>query len=180
MSPESPIIVLSDRLIVLASVDETDIAQVYVNQEARIVLDSYPDEPLQARVSHVAYEATNKDNVITYEVDVLPEKVPDYMRSGMTAAVTFLGTSTNNVLVLPVETVRGDRFKRYVLSPGAPGKPPVETTIRTGLEDAKNVEILEGLAENDDVLVEDLEATMKQGARSTNPLNPFGRWSRRR
>jgi macrolide-specific efflux system membrane fusion protein len=44
------VIVLSDRLIVQAQVDETDIGKVKIGQAAVISLDAYPDTKVEARV----------------------------------------------------------------------------------------------------------------------------------
>lgn len=182
VAPDKPVLVISDRLIILATVDETDISQIRENQKAEVILDSYPDNPLAAKVAHVAYEATSEENVTTYDVDILPNRIPDFLRSGMTASVTFFGAETNAVLVVPTEAVKGDRVKRYVLVPGkTEAQPPIEKPIVTGLEDGKQVEVREGFEEGATILVEDVAAAMAaEGRKATNPLNPFGRMSRRR
>ncbi|RLI00640.1 efflux RND transporter periplasmic adaptor subunit, partial [Candidatus Bathyarchaeota archaeon] len=51
------ILVLSDRLIVKAQVDETDIGKVKLGQRAVITLDAYPDIKVEARVNHISYES---------------------------------------------------------------------------------------------------------------------------
>ena len=113
---------MSNRLIVKAQVDETDIGKVKPGLRARINLDAYPQENLEARVDHVAYEAKTVSNVTVYEVDVAPQRVPDFLRSGMTANVVFLAASKRDALLLPAEAVRQDDGGASVLLPNPSGK----------------------------------------------------------
>ena len=97
--------VMSDRLIIEAQVDETDIGRIVVGQTADITLDAYPQDVIPSKVDQIAYEAKTVNNVTTYLVDVLPGKVPAFLRSGMTANIKVLTAATNRVLVLPSEAV---------------------------------------------------------------------------
>lgn len=169
-------LVMSDRLIVKAQVDETDIGRLQLNLKAEIVLDAYPDRPIAGAVNHIAYEAKTVNNVTMYEVDVLPEHVPPFMRSGMTANVTFIVQKKDGVLFLPQEAVRQQGKESSVLLPAPPSakkKKPESVPIRTGISDGKRVEVADGLKEGDSVLVPDLKLDHK-GKRGSNPLSPFG------
>ncbi|TXH27783.1 MAG: HlyD family efflux transporter periplasmic adaptor subunit [Elusimicrobia bacterium] len=169
------VLIMSDRLILKAQVDETDVGQVRLGQPVRIVLDAYPREPQRGRVEHIAFEAKTVNNVTIYEVDVLPEDVPAFMRSGMTANLTFRVAEKENALVLPVSAVKGLGETATVRVPG-PGREPEERTVRTGLSDGKRVEILEGLTEGDRVLVAGGTAVSTAAKESkSNPLSPMPR-----
>ena len=85
-----PILVMADRLIVKADVDETDLGRIKLGQEVQIILDAYPDKKIIGRVEHIAYESKVVNNVVIYEIDVQPLKVPDFFRSGMSATVNFM------------------------------------------------------------------------------------------
>ena len=165
------ILVMSDRLTVKTNVDETDIAQVQVGQKATIQLDSYPNEQLDAKVDQVAFEAKTVSNVTTYVVDVLPTETPHFMRSGMTANVTFHIKSKEATLVVPADAVRNQPGKSTVLIPSESGE-PVEKTVRVGLSNGKRTEILEGLSEGETILVTQVKP--KERSRNSSPLNPMG------
>lgn len=169
-----PVLVMSDRLIVKAQVDETDIGRIALNQKATITLDAYPDEPVQARVDHIAFEAQTVNNVTIYEVDVLPEKVPAFMRSGMTANVVFRVAEKTGVLLLPLEAVRQNDGKSTVMVPNPSGKKRHERReVVTGLSDGKKVEIVSGLEDGETVLTATLRMPRSGGDRSSvNPLSP--------
>lgn len=168
------VLVMSDRLILKAQVDETDVGQVRLGQPVRIVLDAYPREPLRGRVEHIAFEAKTVNNVTIYEVDVLPEDVPAFMRSGMTANLTFHVAERENTLLLPVSAVKGGGDAAVVRVPGPEGL-PVEKSVRAGLSDGKRIEILDGLAEGDRVLVANGGASAVSKESKSNPLSPMPR-----
>jgi membrane fusion protein, macrolide-specific efflux system len=169
-----PVLVMSDRLIVKAQVDETDIARIKVAQQAEINLDAFPDNRIPAKVAHVAYEARSVNSVTVYFVEVLPAKVPEFMRSGMTANVTFTVSRREDVLVLPAEAVRKEDGRDVVLRPNPEGRGrPARAEIKTGITDGKKVEILDGLAEGDKVLVRAFKMP-SGGGPGSSPFSPFG------
>lgn len=169
-----PVLVLSDRLTVKAQVDETDISQVKVGQKADIILDAYAKESISARVDKIAYDAKPVNNLTTYVVDVVPENTPEFMRSGMTANVTFMVETRSQVPLLPSEALKVEEGQFYVLTP-SPQKdaPPVQKPVKTGLSDGKQTEILSGLEPGDTVLIQ--EVVLQGGDdKGKSPLSPFG------
>jgi len=169
------VFVMSDLLTVKAQVDETDIAQIRLRQPAHLVLDAYPDQPFPGRVDQIAYDAKTVNNVTTYEVDVLPDKTPPFMRSGMTANVSFVSASRQNVLLVPSDALRSRDGHLYVLLPPAkPNGTPAEREIKAGLSDGKRIEVLEGVIEGEKLLALRLQ-TGARGESAASPLMPFGR-----
>jgi len=172
---QDSIFVMSDRLTVKAQVDETDIAQIHLKQKATIVLDAYPDQPIPARVDQIAYDATTVNNVTVYIVDVLPNRTPAFMRSGMTANVSFDSASVSNVLVLPSAAIRTREGRSYVLlAPPEKKAKPVEKEVQTGLSDGKRVQVVAGVSEGDVVLVSEPSMT-ESTSQGSNPFSPFAR-----
>lgn len=163
--------VMSDRLIIEAPVDETDIGRLTLGQRANFTMDAFPQNVTSGKVDHIAYEAKNVNNVTTYMVDVLPLEVPPYLRSGMSANITVLTAGTNGVLLVPSESVHTESGKTVVwqLNPAKINKPR-SIPVVTGLSDGKKIEILSGLNEDDKVLI---KATFKIGAKGNAQRNPF-------
>jgi macrolide-specific efflux system membrane fusion protein len=147
------VLVLSDRLVVSTQVDETDIGNVKVGQKVRITLDAYRDEEINGAVSRIAYEASTVNNVTIYEVQVEPDEIPDFMKSGMTATVAFILAEADDVLMLPVGAVGGVGDRRFVLveQAGTAG-PPEQRPVEIGLSSGGRVEIRSGL-QGDEVVV---------------------------
>ena len=174
-----PVVVLSDRLIVKAQVDETDIGRVKVGQNAFISLDAYPREKVTAIVDHISYESKLVNNVTIYEVDIVPQKVPKIFRSGMTANVNIVEKVRRNVLRLPIDAVRREKDGTVVLvKENGQGKSALRK-VGTGLSDENFVEITSGLNEKDTVIVEKMNAVLPdKNAAGSNPFLPSGRRTR--
>lgn len=167
------VLVISDRLTVKAQVDETDIAAVKVGQRANITLDAYSSDSFPALVDKIAYDAQTVNNVTTYTVDVLPEQAPQYMRSGMTASVTFVVAEKKQVLAVPNEAIKSNRGSFYVMIPNPdPKQKPAELSIEVGAKDNRFTEILSGLEEDQVILTEDLRSP-GSSVSSGSPFSPF-------
>lgn len=174
------VIVLSDRLIVKAQVDETDIGKVKLNQVAIISLDAYPQVKVEAKVDHISYESKVVNNVTTYEVDVLPEEVPGVFRSGMSASVDIIEVSKEDALLIPLEAVKQDEKGSFVLLSRGRGKKAVEHRVALGLSDENNVEVVSGLSPQDKIIVKTKQYLLPEDQASKgNPFMPFGRRKRR-
>lgn len=166
------IVVLSDHLIVQAQVDETDIGKIKLGQEANISLDAYPEIKITGKVDHIYYESLIVNNVTIYQVDILPDKVPEVFRSGMSATVNIIVEAKDNVLTLPASAIKRGKEGTYVLLSQGLGRSPVDRKVEIGISDEKNVEIVSGLTAEDKVLMVIQKYKASSGAASTNPFMP--------
>lgn len=166
------ILTMSDRLTVKAQVDETDISNIKLKEKAQIILDAYPGQKVKAIVDQIAFDAKTVNSVTTYIVDVLPERTPDFMLSGMTANVTFFIESRKDVLLVPSEAVKVQEG-RTVVSMRGPDGGIQSREIQVGISDGKSTEVLDGLADGDTVLVPEVKFG-KDAKKGTNPFSPMG------
>ncbi len=166
------VIVLSDRLIVQAQVDETDIGRIREGQKANISLDAYPDIHATASVGHIYHESKTVNNVTIYQVDVIPNSVPEVFRSGMTANVRIIEESRDNVLILPLEAVKQQKGESVVWLKKDKNSKPKKTTVTTGLSDETHIEIVSDLNENDIVVVKTVTKSRSKKAGGNNPFMP--------
>ena len=163
------ILVLSNRLTVKAQVDETDIAQITLGKDVSITLDAYTKEKIVGKVSLIAFEATTTNNITTYIVDATPAEQPPFMRSGMTATVNFIIQKKDNVLLVANSALLEEEGATLVRTRNTEGKHS-KVTVKTGLTDGKNTEIIEGLTEGQEVLIP-LMASEVDG-KAGNPFMP--------
>ena len=166
------VLVLSDRLIVQADVDETDIGNVKVGQKARISLDAYPDIRVDGVVDHIYYESTLVNNVNIYHVDILPVEVPEVFRSGMSANIDIVVNEKENVLTLPLAAVRSQNGRSFVLMRAAAPDSVRRMPVRLGLQDENNVEIESGLSASDVVVARDKAFVLPKNNGGSNPFLP--------
>lgn len=173
------VLVMADKLIVKAQVDETDIGNIKLGQPVNIVLDAYPGQVINGKVEHIAYESKVINNVTIYEVDILPDSVPAYFRSGMSATINFISEEKKDVLMLPLKAIKKISDRSYVFQTDKATNKTNPVQIKTGLENTTHIEIVSGLKEGDKVVIPDkamitqLEARNQHGPRG--PMNPFQR-----
>ncbi len=165
---------MSDSLVVVAQVDESDIGKIKPGMPARITLDAYPEKPALGKVFDVLYEGKNVSNVIQYGVKIRPDSVPAYFRSQMTANVSFIAGRKERALLLPASAVRetADGAKQ-VMVPGPDGQAEPRA-VTTGIETGERIEIVSGLADGDKVLLSRGRYVPQQAPQSS-PLTLGGR-----
>ena len=165
------VIVLSDHLIARAQVDETDIGKIKLKQGAFITLDAYPGDKIKASVEHIYYESSTINNVTIYNVDLLPEDVPSFFRSGMNATIDFKAESKEKAILLPVDAVRKDKEESYVLLKQDGSNNPAKRVVKLGITDDKNYEILSGITASDTIIVTTKKYVFPSG--DSSGKNPF-------
>ena len=167
------VLVLSDRLIVTAQFDETDIGRVSVGQEALIALDAYPNARIEGIVDHIAYESQLVNNVTIYDVDIVPREVPAFFRSGMSANVEVIQEKREGVILIPVDAINRDDGKTYVEVIRKPGNTVGKRVVEIGLSDERGVEVASGLTTSDTVIVQNRTYSRQKRPSGTNPFLPF-------
>lgn len=176
VDPSVVLYAMSDVLVVIAQVDESDIGRIHVGMPARITLDAYPDRAVDGKVFDILYEGKNVSNVIQYGVKVRPLKVPPYYRSQMTANMSFIVKKKDNAVLLPAIAIHeaSDGSKR--ISVIGPDGQPIVREVKTGIESGDTIEILDGLTPGDHVLLAQGKYVPQQAPQSS-PLTFGGRSS---
>ena len=146
------------------NVDETDISKVALAQTVQLTVEAVGARPYPGRVVAIAPTATVQSGVASYLVTISVQN-PQGLRQGMTAVAAVVYQQRQNVLLVPSRAVRTQGQERTV-QVVANGQPEART-VKVGLSDDTRIEILEGLQEGDEVLVE----LGRTGATATNTAN---------
>jgi macrolide-specific efflux system membrane fusion protein len=168
----TPVLVISDTLIVNARVDETDIGKVKVGQDAKISLDAYADVKERGTVDHISYESRVVSNVTTYDVQIIPRKIPSVFRSGMSADINIIQERKKDIMILPQDAIRKEGKELFVMVKKSEKDPPVKVTVEIGIKDMNNVEIVSGLKLEDKVVIESKKFVLSEKSKTTNPFMP--------
>jgi len=147
VSSQETILVMADKLIIQAQVDETDIGYLEKGMKAKITLDAYPDNSFAGKIEHIAYESEIINNVTVYLVDILPLQKIELLRSGMSATVDFVVFDKKNVLAIPKDFFVKKGNRSYVFL--KIGDEDRRTKLKTGIDDGIYIEVVEGLKEGD-------------------------------
>lgn len=159
------------KMFVLASVDETDIAQVKVNMRVNISLDAYPGEVFKGRVTKIDPETVVEQNVTTIPVTVEILNPDARLKPGMNATCDFVVDVRRNVLMIPSVGVK-ERDGHYTVTMLQNGQ-QVEREIRIGIAGDEYTEVVSGLKEGDVIVTSAGEFTPAQSTGGPPPMG-FG------
>lgn len=162
---------LSDRLIVMADVDETDLGKIHIGQKAEVQVDSYPNLLVKTKVERIAHQSVEKNSINTYEVLLLAETLPEEFRAGLTAAIKFEYINKDNAILLPTWIAEGrENFSQeFLIETSTDNKKSETRTIQFGLSNGEWAEVLDGVQPGEKLIVK------KQNIFSENtPSTPFG------
>ena len=144
------------QVYVQGKVDEADIAHVYMNQPARIKVESFRDRVFNGKVTKIAPLGVEKDNVTTFEVRVSIDNSAGELKTNMTANAEILLDEHKGVLTVPENAVIYDSQKNASVE--IPDKSQKEgkrkVQVKVGLSNGSATEILSGLKENDQVVLQ--------------------------
>lgn len=143
------------HIYVLASVDESDIGQVREGQPVNITADAFPGEKFQGKVVRIAPKGLEESNVVTFEVKIeVTGPNNKLLKPAMTTNVEIITAHRDNVLKLPAEAVNtGRKGNSFVLISQPEQKQPARKRITVGLNNGTDVEILQGLTEGQQIVL---------------------------
>jgi HlyD family secretion protein len=152
-TPTFATIIEDGALELIAMVDETDIGGVAVGNPVNFTVESYPAEEFKATVARIAPKGTIISGVVNFEVMARIDSPVDLLKPDMTANVS-IRTAEREALVVPVQAVQRDGAERFVWVEQDGGL--VRRSVTVGTRDATVIEIRQGLAPGDRVLVRPL------------------------
>jgi HlyD family secretion protein len=160
----TPLMTIADmsQINVEVNVDETEINNVKVGQEAKVKVDALGDKEIKAVVtqknplaiskSDATGGLSNRVNVqeakefkVTLELRDLPEEVSTSLRPGMSSTATITTDTKNNVLAVPLESIV-EKAPTPAASPAGPANGVPQATPAGGERPKaqKGVYVIEG------------------------------------
>jgi len=144
------------QVYVKGKVDESDIGKVYLNQPARIKVESYKDKTFVGKVTKISPMGVEKDNVTTFEVRVSIDNAKGELKSQMTANAEIILEEHKGVLMLPEAALIYDKDRKASVevpdAGGKDGKKKVAVTV--GISNGSKTELLSGLKEGQQVALQ--------------------------
>lgn len=144
------------QVYVQGKVDEADIAHVYLNQPARIKVESFRDRVFNGKVTKISPLGVEKDNVTTFEVRVSIDNPGGLLKANMTANAEIMLDEHKGVLTVPENAVIYDNQKNATVE--VPDKSRKEgkrkIPVKVGLSNGSVTEVVSGLKEGDQVVLQ--------------------------
>ncbi len=95
-------------MLVVAEVDEADVAKLEVSQKATVHVDAYPDNEFTGVVESIALAHTMTwSNTKYYRTEILLENTEEKLYSGLTAHVDIETRKHTDILKVPTQAVLG-------------------------------------------------------------------------
>ncbi len=166
-------IMSNDHQVVL-NVDEIDVGDISIGQEATITLETWPDEEISGEVTAIAPSANSGETVVSYDVTLTLGESDLPILAGMTANAKLVTSNRDDVLIVPNAAITADRqngaytvnliigdVETAAENESPNGRPPAlpateKVTVTIGLKDGDHTQILSGLAEGDKVIIGEL------------------------
>ncbi len=134
---------------VIAEVAEQDIGLVKVGSVAQVSLDAYPDKSHDGRVAFIYPTLNSATRTVQVRVEIAN---PDgLLKPAMFARVALVAGNGGKVLTVPVSAVIDSGTRQVVLVQLAQGRFEPRT-VRLGARSDNYVEVLEGVAEGEQVV----------------------------
>jgi HlyD family secretion protein len=157
-SQATKILTLGDvsDVYVRGKVDEADIGKVYLNQPARIVVESFKDKKFSGKVTKISPLGVEKDNVTTFEVRVSIHNPGGELKANMTANAEIILEEKKNVLLVPEAAVVYDKQRSTFLEIPDPGteKGRRQVAVKLGISNGVKTELVSGLSPGKTVILQ--------------------------
>lgn len=139
------------QMIVTSAINEVDISKIVKQQLAEIQVDAYPYEKYHGIVTKIGVKAIMKNNVKVFPIEIKLTDVNDKLKPGMTANITLIGEEKKDILLLPIRAIFADELGNDIVYKVKNDTITEKVLIKTGINNFQEVEIIDGLTENDSV-----------------------------
>jgi HlyD family secretion protein len=144
------------EVYVKGKADESDLGRIYIGQPARISVESFKDQKFAGKVTMISPMGIEKDNVTTFEVRVSISNQTGKLRAQMTANAEILLEEKKGVLAVPEGAIlyRKDKSTEVEIPDATTEKGRQRITVATGISNGSKTEILRGLKEGQQVILQ--------------------------
>ncbi|WP_191112563.1 MULTISPECIES: efflux RND transporter periplasmic adaptor subunit [Acinetobacter] len=154
-------IALTGNTEIRVPLDERNLPQLALQQNATVISDAYPDQSFPARINFIAPSIDPQRGTVEVRLTVNP--VPDFLRQDMTVSVNIETAKRTRALAIPndaLSSIKGDKAVVFMVRDGKVQR----QQITLGLRGLAMSEVKTGLSEGDQVLA-DAESSLEDGTR---------------
>jgi HlyD family secretion protein len=145
-----------NEVYVKGKADESDVGKLYLGQPARITVESFKDQKFEGRVTKISPMGVEKDNVTTFEVRVSISNERHILKAQMTANAEVILDEHKRVLAIPEGAIVYNKDKSTAVQIPDPTneKGFRKENITTGISNGAKTEVLKGLTEGEQVILQ--------------------------
>jgi HlyD family secretion protein len=157
--PGTPLMRMADMndLIFKGTVDEIDVGKIREGMSCDLQVGALPGKNIRGQLTLISLKAKKEDNTTVFPVEIRIDEMDDaVLRAGFSANANIIIAQRDSVLAIPERVVTFRNDSAFVQIPiGEQGSE--ERFIKTGLSDAINIEVLDGLQEGEEVLEKEVK-----------------------
>lgn len=154
-------IALTGNTEIRVPLDERNLPQLALAQNATVISDAYPDQSFPARINFIAPSIDPQRGTVEVRLTVNP--VPDFLRQDMTVSVNVETDRRERALAIPNDALTEIKANKAMVVLLRNGKIQRQH-VTLGLRGLAMSEVTSGLSEGDQVLA-DAESVLEDGAR---------------
>lgn len=138
-------------LIFRGTVDEIDVGRLTEGMPVVIKIGALPDAQVKGRLSKIWLKARKQDQATVFPIEItLVEVKGTTLRAGYSANAEVIIARRDSVLLIPERVITQRSDSSFVTVRKSDGTSE-ERRIKTGLSDAINIEVLDGLQQGEQV-----------------------------
>jgi len=160
-------VLVTDEKIAEITLNEIDLAKVQLGDTAILTFDALPDSTISGKVIEIDPVGVESQGVVSYTVKLSLDTTDNRLKPGMTVDAEIIVDSKQDVLLVPNSALKSQNDSYYVelvapqeitnlanlKSPVALKQVPTRQSVKIGLADDTNTEIVSGLKEGDYVVI---------------------------
>lgn len=145
------------RLIAVVKIDETEVPQVKIGQEAEVIADALPDSVFKGSVIKVGLmplTSITTEKVTDFEVEIELKNFSSNLRPGMNVKAEIITNRKTDILVVPIQAVGKRKIKDKLTESifNVQNKKAVLKEIQTGISSDTETEVISGINEGDTII----------------------------
>lgn len=148
------------RMYMDINLPESTIEYIKANQPVYITHYTLPEDTLTGVISELSPAISTETR--TFKGKILIDNNNLKLRPGMFVKADVIVDKADSVIIIPKDVVLSNRNRKYVYI--VEKNTAIVRNIKTGLEDEDNVQVTEGLNENDNLVVRGYE-TLRENSR---------------
>ncbi len=139
-------------LVFKGTVDEIDVGKLREGMPAELRIGALPGYTIQGKLSKIWLQAEKKENASVFPIEISISNTKEVtLRAGYSANAEIIIRKKSDILYIPERVVEFRNDSAFVKIPLADNKSE-DRSIKTGLSDAINIEVVSGLKEGEKVL----------------------------
>nr|WP_321487290.1 efflux RND transporter periplasmic adaptor subunit [uncultured Draconibacterium sp.] len=158
-------------MIFEGNVDETEVGKIHENMDIILTIGAIDKEEFEAKLKHIAPKGVEENGAIQFEIKADVElKEGQFIRAGYSANANIVLERKDSVMVIPEGLLKFENDSSFVeINVGTDEEPNFEKRfVHTGLSDGINIEITEGLKQEDKVKGEKIDPKKVKETQANN------------